>query len=85
MGTRRPFFIVPSKRYIYVPPKGFREKKDSGTEKKSSPFVSMWFCWGGDQDATDKLVQWGSSQKFESVDIARSKSALRDLRRGGKK
>ncbi|KAL7579849.1 hypothetical protein ACA910_004861 [Epithemia clementina (nom. ined.)] len=53
-----PFYIVPRKRYVYLPPRGFREAKTSDTHKKSSPFVSMCEC-----------------------DLARSKNALRDLRR----
>ena len=36
-----PFYIVPQKRYVYLPPANFREKKDSDVHKKSSPFVSM--------------------------------------------
>lgn len=30
------------RRYVYLPPSGAREKKASGTQKKTSPFVSMW-------------------------------------------
>ena len=43
----RPFFLLPKSRYVYLPPKNFREKKKSDTHKKSSPFVSIWHCHAG--------------------------------------
>lgn len=92
-----PFYLVPKKRYVYEPPKHFREKKVSDTHKKSSPFVSMWFIWGGTKQTTDALYnlcstanknksKTGSSTIWNNNewDVARSKSALRDLRRNGK-
>jgi len=38
----RPFYVVPRKRYVYLPPKHFRTPRKSDVHKKSSPFVSMW-------------------------------------------
>jgi hypothetical protein len=39
----QPFYLVPRKRYVYLPPKGFRQAKKSDVHKKASPFVSMWY------------------------------------------
>jgi len=80
----RPFYIVPKKRYVYEPPKDFRGSKKSDTHKKSSPFVSMWFCWGGSQQNTDVLASFFTKTNGTNCELARSKSALRDLRRKGK-
>jgi len=79
----RPFYLVPRKRYVYLPPQDFRSSRKSDTHKKSSPFISMWFCWGGSQDNTDRLVRDFSNNTALQLemDLARSKSALRDLRR----
>mmetsp|Transcript_2972 Transcript_2972/g.6059 ORF Transcript_2972/g.6059 Transcript_2972/m.6059 type:complete len:316 (-) Transcript_2972:1857-2804(-) len=79
-----PFYIVPRKRYVYLPPKGFREAKKSDIHKKSSPFISMWYIWGGTKAVNDKLLASFKGSKIArdgSCDMARSKSALRDLRR----
>jgi hypothetical protein len=84
VSTIRPFYLVPRKRYVYVPPKDFRESKRSDTHKKSSPFVSMWYCWGGNDKTNEYLIRHvhsNSSSTSSSCDLARSKSALRDLRR----
>ncbi|KAL7447190.1 hypothetical protein ACHAXM_011182 [Skeletonema potamos] len=79
-----PFYIVPKKRYVYVPPPDFREKKASDVHKKSSPFVSMWYVWGGTSQKNDALIQaFQRSDAVSVCDVARSKSALRDLRRNG--
>lgn len=81
----RPFYLIPRKRYVYLPPPSFRESKKSDVHKKSSPFVSMWFIWGG---TTQQNERWLStiSRRIPNCDVARSKSALRDLRRkGGRK
>lgn len=82
-GERTPFYLVPKKRYVYLPPDGLREKKKSGTEKKSSPFVSMWFIWGGSKAKNDELMKaWERMERSKGdCELARSKSALRDLRR----
>ena len=82
IGSRRVFYVVPKKRYVYLPPTGFRDKKKSDTHKKSSPFVSMWFCWGGTEGVNERLLKVKGG---EGVKVARSSSALRDLRRKGKK
>ena len=77
-----PFYIVPKKRYVYLPPPYFREKKASDVHKRSSPFVSMWYVWGGTKN--DALIRaFQQSDTINSCDFARSKSALRDLRRNG--
>lgn len=79
----RPFYIVPHKRYVYIPPPSFRESKKSDVHKKSSPFVSMWFIWGGTDRQNDKWLST-IARRISNCDVARSKSALRDLRRKGK-
>lgn len=85
-GTRniRPFYLVPRKRYVYVPPKDFRQAKKSDVHKKSSPFVSMWFVWGGDAARNEQLMRQftkSANGNPPTCDLARSKSGLRDLRR----
>jgi len=92
----KPFYLVPKngKRYVYLPPKDFRTKKASNTHNKSSPFLSMWYVYGGSPEKTASLVDWchrhcrdcGRSSNSNSGDgcrwdVARSKSAIRDLRR----
>ena len=82
----RPFYVVPRRRYVYLPPRGLREKKDSDTHRKSSPFVSMRYCGGGREGDNEAWI--GSFPRGTGeggCDLARSRSALRDLRRGGKK
>jgi hypothetical protein len=74
----RPFFIVPRQRYVYLPPPGAREKKASDTHKKTSPFVSMWHCWG--KDTCDEVWRKAKENKLQ-VDVCRSRNAVRDLRR----
>ena len=82
--TCNPFYIVPKKRYVYKPPSNFREKKESDVHKKSSPFVSMWYCWGGSDERNVELMNaFRNSSATNDCDLARSKSALRDLRRSG--
>ena len=78
-----PFYLVPRKRYVYLPPKGFREAKKSDIHKKSSPFVSMWYVWGGTKSQNEALIRCylKASGRHGACDLARSKSALRDLRR----
>lgn len=84
LEAMQPFYLVPKKRYVYTPPKHFREKKVSDVHKKSSPFVSMWFIWGGSSEKTKSLIKSYSSQSNSSCNIARTTNALRDLRRNGK-
>lgn len=80
-----PFYVVPRKRYVYLPPRGFRGAKTSDTHKKSSPFISMWYIFGGTAAINQTLIQTVfdgvSSGEIQECDLARSKSALRDLRR----
>jgi hypothetical protein len=84
-----PFYIVPKKRYIYCPPPNYRTKKDSGVHKKSSPFISMWYCWGGTSKRNEEWMDAffrsnnNNSGTTTTCDLARSRSALRDLRRSG--
>lgn len=84
-GGIQPFYLIPKKRYVYTPPKDFREKKDSDVHKKSSPFVSMWYIWGGSFDNTEALIKSFITFGSNTCELARSPSALRDLRRKGKK
>jgi hypothetical protein len=98
----QPFFIVPPshRRYVYVPPPHFRSARKSDVHVKSSPFVSMWYCWGGTAHMNSRLMQYFYESKqhahsksqsssasasagasWTECDLARSKSALRDLRR----
>lgn len=78
----RPFYVLPRKRYVYLPPPSFRESKKSDVHKKSSPFVSMWFIWGGTDQQNERWLST-ISRRTINCDVARSKSALRDLRRKG--
>ena len=81
-NPQNPFYIVPRKRYVYLPPANFREKKDSDVHKKSSPFVSMWYCWGGNDDTNEVWMnEFRKGSSRDECDLARSKNALRDLRR----
>lgn len=84
---KKAFFIVPKRRYIYYPPKKFREKKASDVHKKSSPFVTIWFVWGGSLEQTKHLYELFKSklERKGLCDVARSKNGLRDLRRKGKR
>lgn len=54
----RPFFLTPStpRRYKYQTPTGLREVS-SNQHLKTSPFVSMWFCWLGPKH-TEKFYHW---------------------------
>ena len=80
------FYIVPKKRYVYHPPKQFRAKKNSDVHKKSSPFISMWYVWGGDEGVNNGLFDYYRTVAHEyDCEVARSKSALRDLRRKASK
>lgn len=81
LGYRRPVYVVPLKRYIYSPPPQFRDKKKSDTQKKSSPFTSMWYIWAGTIEMSDLLKRWISKNGMSGCEIAWSKSSLRDLRR----
>ena len=89
----KPFYLIPKKgrRYVYLPPKNFRTKTASDVHKKSSPFMSMWYVYGGSPEKNASFVDWchrycTASSNLNSSDecrwnVARSKSAIRDLRR----
>lgn len=81
----QPFYLVPKKRYIYTPPPNFRLPTKSDVHKKSSPFISMWYCWGGTTAMNEQLIQHYYDTKkciiHQTCDLARTKNALRDLRR----
>lgn len=81
----RPFYLVPRRRYVYQPPTGFRASRKSDVHKKSSPFFSMWYIWGGTNERTEQLIRtfYKMRRSSPTCDLARSKSALRDLRRKG--
>ena len=85
MGKYRPLYVIPNKRYIYIPPPGFRAKKLSDTHKKSSPFTSYWYIWGGSEERTDMLADYFVKKLPSDCDIARTKNNIRDLRRKGKR
>jgi hypothetical protein len=78
-----PFYVVPRKRYVYLPPPSFRESKKSDTHKKSSPFVSMWYIWGGTPARNEQLL--AAAQNIQSCKVARTKNGLRDMRRSKQK
>lgn len=77
----QPFYLVPKKRYVYLPPPSFRQAKKSDVHKKSSPFVSMWYIWGGAHSQNNRWLAVARKSCYATCDVARSKSALRDLRR----
>ena len=78
----RPFYLVPRKRYVYLPPPGFRKELKSDVHKKSSPFPSMWYVWGGTQKRTEEMIKcFETSEAASRCHLARSRAALRDLRR----
>jgi hypothetical protein len=87
MAAIQPFYLVPRQRYVYLPPANFRMSRKSDVHKKSSPFCSMWYIWGGNLKRNNELFhcyqRWMASNcdHDAACDIARSKSALRDLRR----
>lgn len=85
VASCQPFYLVPHKRYVYEPPRNFRQAKKSDVHVKSSPFVSMWYIWGGTKKVTDQWFQqyrlWQQENNDTSCQLARTPSALRDLRR----
>jgi len=80
LKNRRPIYLSPKRRYVYEPPPNLRDKKKSDTQKKTSPFHSIWILWA--QDQTDALADF-CKQHLDpnNIQIARSRSQLRDLRR----
>ncbi len=79
----QPFYLLPKKRYVYTPPPNFRSPTKSDVHKKSSPFISMWYCWGGTTARNEQMMQhfYQNGGAAATCDLARSKSAIRDLRR----
>ena len=49
-----PFYVVAQSRYEFWTPRGFRD--NCASEHKTSPFVSFWYCHGG--EFTSKLIRW---------------------------
>lgn len=60
----RPFFLTPHspRKYKYKTPSGLRNIV-SAQQLKTSPFVSMWFCWLGSEH-TEQLYRWVASRGF---------------------
>lgn len=58
----RPFFLTTHtpRKYKYKTPSGLRHVV-SAQHLKTSPFVSMWFCWLGPR-YTEKLYRWVASR-----------------------
>lgn len=73
----KPFYLCPVKRYTYLPPKGLRLKKASSTQKKTSPFVSFWYCCGVDDGTTNALAQ--TPRPTQECRLARSLDGLEKL------
>lgn len=71
-GQPRPFFIVPKKRYYYWTPKGMHAQAVSGAKRthggprgvRTSPFVSMWFVYGGAQHVPMVAAAKEAAQQF---------------------
>ena len=71
----RPFYLIPeNRRYEFWTPGGFR--KQSVREKKTSPFISFWFCHAGGQTAA--MIKWW--RKRESMDTDKSIVLIQNLR-----
>lgn len=63
----RPFFLTPAtpRKYKYKTPSGIRHVS-SAQHLKTSPFVSMWYCWLGVQ-YTEKMYRWIASKSSETA------------------
>lgn len=57
-GGPRPFFLTPGqpRGYVYETPAGFRDVKSS--ERKTSPFPTMWYCWMGAVSQASFFRKW---------------------------
>lgn len=57
LAAPRPFFLTPTspRKYKYKTPSGMRAV--SAQQLKTSPFVSMWYCWMGSKH-TEALYRW---------------------------
>lgn len=57
----RPFFLTPSspRKYKYRTPSGIRQV-NSAQKLRTSPFVSMWYCWLDEKHAA-RMFKWIAS------------------------
>lgn len=65
-------YVVPEKRYRFMPPPGAREKKASDTHKRTSPFPCMWYCGGFSSTVVVKLM----GMHIQDVSVSRHTSQL---------
>lgn len=77
----RPFFLTPTtpRKYKYKSPSGIRQVA-SAQCLKTSPFVSMWYCWVGAKH-TENIYRWIASQQTRgsiSLSLACSEHFLPD-------
>lgn len=58
-GGPRPFFLTPGqpREYVYETPRGLRDAKSS--QRKTSPFATMWYCWLGTSIQASFFRNWG--------------------------
>jgi hypothetical protein len=77
----RPFYLVPRIRYVYLPPRGARDKRASDTHKKTAPFVTQWHVWAPDVAPLCEAVFQRAKREQLRFDVCRSRNAIRDLRR----
>ena len=56
-----PFYLTPSspRRYVYVTPVGMRDVKSA--HRKTSPFISFWYCWAGQRNSS--LFRWYANNR----------------------
>lgn len=66
LAAPRPFFLTPHtpRKYKYKTPVGMRPI--SSKQLKTSPFVSMWYCWLGPKH-TERFYRWVSSKPTADV------------------
>lgn len=67
-NSPRPFFLTPDtpRKYVYNTPKGLRAVK--AQKLRTSPFVTMWFCWTGKLYTAD-LYKWWTISLHNSVNL----------------
>jgi hypothetical protein len=72
----RPFYLIPdNRRYEFWTPGGFRKQSDR--EKKTSPFISFWYCHTGVETAA--LIKWWRKTNCDSS-VDRSTVLVQNLR-----
>jgi hypothetical protein len=59
----RPFYVVPATRYEFWTPDGFRGQAN---ERKTSPFLSFWYCNGGEWTA-QMIKLWRKLERESTV------------------